>query len=102
MINLGIQKCEHCTHRFSWSKIYKSNTYIYKPIKCSQCGTEHQVLFTSRIVASIMVVLPIYLFGFLIASQWEISTGYTILSMVSIGLISTLILPYVMKYQAIK
>ncbi|MGB3261949.1 TIGR04104 family putative zinc finger protein [Paenisporosarcina sp.] len=99
---MGIQKCEHCTHRFSWRKIYKSNIFLYKPITCSQCGTEHRIRFISRIVASTMVVIPIYLVGFFLASQWEISTGYTILSLVSIGIISTLIIPYMMKYQALK
>ncbi|MBW9234797.1 hypothetical protein JQK62_21665, partial [Leptospira santarosai] len=89
-------------HRFSWRKIYKSTIFFYQPITCSQCSSEHRIRFISRIVASIMIVLPIYLLGLFLASRWEISTGYTILSMVSIGLISTLILPYVMKYQVIQ
>lgn len=96
---MGLQKCFKCHHRFSWGKIFKSNIFMYKPIQCSQCGTEHRITFLSRIVAAVVLVLPMYFFGFYLGWQWHLPYGYAFLLVVSLGIISLLLLPFVQKYR---
>ncbi len=43
-----------------------------------------------------------YIFGFYLGSQWHLPYGYMFLLVVSLGIISTLILPFVQKYELIK
>ncbi|MEK3797856.1 TIGR04104 family putative zinc finger protein [Peribacillus sp. FSL H8-0477] len=55
-----MQKCIQCQTPFKWSTVYKSLWFAYSPIHCNNCGTKHTITFTSRIIATIMlVVLPL-------------------------------------------
>ena len=55
-----MQECTHCQTPFKWSTVYKSLWFAYSPIHCNNCGAKHRITFTSRIIATIMlVVLPL-------------------------------------------
>ncbi|MGE6486890.1 TIGR04104 family putative zinc finger protein [Paenisporosarcina sp. NPDC076898] len=101
MINLGIQKCEHCTHRFSWSKLFKNNWLSYKPIQCSLCSTRHQITYFSRVLTSILIIVPMNVYGFHFAREWQVPLNYSVLIIILIGIFISLLFPFIVKYKAV-
>ncbi|WP_445678022.1 TIGR04104 family putative zinc finger protein [Psychrobacillus sp. FSL K6-1464] len=91
-----MQKCNNCNFPFKWGKIYNSIMWFYKPIQCEQCGTAHTISFSSRFLASFMV-LPIPIFG-LILSPSE-NEYINVLIGICISLACSLLIPYFAKYE---
>src|SRR5699024_1894054 len=60
---LFIQKCQTCNAQFSWSKIYKSFLWTYKPIKCSECGMVHKITIPGRITFVSLTIVPMLIFA---------------------------------------
>ncbi|WP_391208872.1 TIGR04104 family putative zinc finger protein [Psychrobacillus sp. L4] len=97
---MTIQKCDKCNKRFSWSKIYKYLIVSYRPISCSQCNTPHRITFFSRIIVSIVIVLPLSIFLFLIPDQLSLTT-FTIVSCLTIYFaITSAFFPFLVKYNS--
>jgi len=97
---MGLQKCTKCSNRFTWSTIYKSLLLGYKPIKCSDCNTELRITFFSRIIASILTVLPIYLIGVYLANTIYFSIPAIFFVIILSGILISFIFPFLMKYRA--
>lgn len=97
---MKLKKCEKCNAQFSWSKIYKSLMIAYQPIVCSQCNTSHTIAFSSRIKVSIVMVLPLSIFLFLIPEQLYLSTFAIVSSLVIYFALISLIFPFIVKYNS--
>ena len=95
--NYIMQKCNNCNLPFKWSKIYKSIMWFYKPIECEQCGTAHTISFSSRFLAS-FIVLPIPIVG-LILSPSE-NEYINVLIGICISFVGSLLIPFFAKYQS--
>ncbi|MGH2317434.1 TIGR04104 family putative zinc finger protein [Planococcus sp. SE5232] len=68
-----MQRCVDCQTPFTWKQINKSVWLAYKPITCPNCGMLHKVQFLSRILASIMMVGPLFVLNFIapFAGTWS-------------------------------
>ncbi|WP_391121587.1 TIGR04104 family putative zinc finger protein [Psychrobacillus sp. L3] len=94
---MNLKKCDT---QFSWSKIYKSLMIAYQPIVCSQCNTSHKIAFSSRIMVSIVIVLPLTIFLFLIPEQLYLSTFATVSSLVIYFALVSSLFPFLVKYNS--
>lgn len=96
---MGLQKCETCGNRFNWSTIYKSYIITYRPIKCSQCNTEHRIMFSSRYIVSLLIILPMNIFVFFIAPPLDLTIPSTLLISILFAIPFSLVTPYLIKFQ---
>ena len=96
---MGLQTCDTCGNRFNWSTIYKSLLIAYRPIKCSECNTVHQIMFSSRIIASLLIVLPMNIFVVFISPPLDLTIPSTLFISILFAIPFSLVTPYLMKYQ---
>ncbi|MFS1515445.1 TIGR04104 family putative zinc finger protein [Bacillus sp. SCS-151] len=93
----ALQKCVNCNRQFSWSKIYKSFWWAYKPIECDNCNTEYRIRLSGRFVFVSLTLLPMLIFSFFLSPFSNpfltIGMGLTIL------LIGSLFTPYLVRYK---
>ncbi|WP_152443311.1 TIGR04104 family putative zinc finger protein [Bacillus sp. THAF10] len=97
---MGVSTCDTCRQPFSWGKIFTSLCAGYKPIHCSQCSTTHKITMGSRFLTSISIVLPIVILGNLFLHKWSFSILYATFTLLFVGIISSLPLPFLVKYRA--
>ncbi|MFD2042967.1 TIGR04104 family putative zinc finger protein [Ornithinibacillus salinisoli] len=94
-----LQKCEKCNRRFSWSQIYKSFMWTYKPIKCDKCHTGHSITLSGRCTFVFLTIVPMLIFtNFLSPFENFIVTLIIGLLVLTIG---SLITPYCVKYREV-
>ncbi|MGE7926063.1 TIGR04104 family putative zinc finger protein [Viridibacillus arvi] len=97
---MSLQKCDKCNTQIKWSKIIKSLFLAYRPIQCNQCGTVHRIRFSSRIIFSLLSVLPLWLLGFIILNQLSLSIFYTFSIIILSGVFLFLLFPFLAKYKS--
>lgn len=97
---MGVQKCEKCHSLFSWSKIFKSLWLGYRPVQCRQCGVKHRISFFSRILLSLLTVIPMFLFGSTLINKWSLSIPYIVSLMIIYGVLLSALFPYLAKYNS--
>ncbi|RKL65556.1 hypothetical protein CR203_20370 [Salipaludibacillus neizhouensis] len=92
-----MQKCENCKAQFSWSKIYKSFWWNYKPIKCSECGTIHKITIAGRFIFVSLTILPMLIFGNFLSpfSNIIVTLGIAIFILI----IGSLFPPFLVTYK---
>lgn len=92
-----MQKCEKCNSQFSWSKIFNSFWWTYKPIVCDNCGTKHKITILSRFKVVGMTFLPMWIYLLFVSPfvNFFVSIGIGI----SIAIIGFLFTPFVVRYK---
>ncbi|WP_442857108.1 TIGR04104 family putative zinc finger protein [Bacillus sp. FJAT-45037] len=94
-----LQKCENCNEQFSWSKIYKSFWWAYKPINCDKCGKEHRITIIGRFTFTFLTIVPMLIFGNFLSPFsnffMTLTIGFAIL------MIGSLFAPYFVKYTRV-
>ena len=91
-----MQKCTECKQKFKWSQFFISLWLAFQPVTCRNCGTEHTVANASRLLATLLLLVPvIYIFVFM--QNLELSE--ILVPVVSVIAIISAILPFVMKYE---
>lgn len=92
-----MQKCDKCNMQLKWSEIYRSLWWIYRPIQCNNCGTKHQIMFSSRILAAFLFVFPWWFLDLFLSNL-------TILSIIMINILIVVFIsffiPFLMKYSS--
>lgn len=91
-----MQRCDICHTSFTWKQVSKSLWLAYKPIACPVCGKLYKVQFLSRILASILLVGPLFAFSFL---AYPASTYALILGVLVLFPAVSLLLPYILRYR---
>ncbi|WP_411789157.1 TIGR04104 family putative zinc finger protein [Halobacillus rhizosphaerae] len=99
VVNL-IQKCQNCGQSFSWTHIYLSLWMNYKPILCKECGQKHRLYFYSRLINSLFII-PIALFIPFANSKLELSQLFIVTFAIIYFVLTSLPLPYLMKYKSV-
>ncbi|MGM8365183.1 TIGR04104 family putative zinc finger protein [Virgibacillus sp. W0181] len=94
---LFIQKCQNCNAQFSWSKIYKSFLWTYKPIKCSECGTIHKITIPGRIIFVSLTIVPMLIFANFLSPFSNLIATLTIGILILI--IGSLLTPFFVTYK---
>lgn len=96
----ALQKCGKCTAKFSWSKIYKSFWWTYKPIECNECGTIHKITMPGRIIFTSLTTIPMLLVGHLLINYYNIYNIFmTIGIALFVGMIGSLFTPFFVTYK---
>ncbi|WP_424923984.1 TIGR04104 family putative zinc finger protein [Alkalibacillus almallahensis] len=92
-----LQKCENCHAQFSWSKIYKSILANYRPIKCNECCTKHEITFLSRTIVAILTILPLFTLLIFLSPT---NDATLIFGIATVGIILvSLIVPFLVSYK---
>lgn len=91
-----MQQCEICQTSFTWKQISKSLWLAYKPVACHNCGRIHKVQFLSRILASLLLVGPIFAFSLF---SYPTSTQAFVVGVLVVFPAICLLLPYLMRYR---
>ncbi|QOY34756.1 TIGR04104 family putative zinc finger protein [Anaerobacillus isosaccharinicus] len=97
---MKLPKCNVCNHQFGWKKTYKSVCNSWT-IHCEECGTELKSTNNVRLI--LFVIIPMMLTG--IITNRDDSDYYFAISLgasVFVGLLITLLLPYLVKYSSDK
>ncbi|MFJ7737677.1 TIGR04104 family putative zinc finger protein [Lysinibacillus sp. NPDC097287] len=97
---MSLQKCDQCNTQFKWSTIVSSIFLAHRPIQCNQCDTNHRVTFFSRIILSLLSVVPLWIFGYIIARQLSLSFSYTFSIMIIYSVFMFLLFPFFVKYNS--
>jgi CXXC-20-CXXC protein len=98
---MRIQKCKNCDNQFKWKVVYLSLLLGYKPITCTKCGSNHKIIFSSRITIGLLTALPtIASMNFFIFNLAIPFLLYLIIVLIGIALI-TLVFPYIARYYSI-
>lgn len=91
-----IQKCEGCKTPFSWRQIFSSLWFAFKPVTCRNCGVEHKVANTSRLLAVLLLLVPvIVVFIFMQHTSIVLPLLLTIAA-------DSLLLPFILKYEILE
>lgn len=58
-----IQKCNKCSTQFTWQQIIKSTFFSFgsQHMECNKCRTKHYANFTTTLIITIVISLPILL-----------------------------------------
>ncbi|WP_442893611.1 TIGR04104 family putative zinc finger protein [Bacillus sp. 2205SS5-2] len=94
-----MQKCDKCKIEFSWSKIYKSFVWKYKPIECNNCGTEHRITKTGRLSFVLCTIVPSLIF-MNVLSPFE-NIILTLVIGIFILIVGSLLTPFFVKYKGL-
>ncbi|MBU8790558.1 MULTISPECIES: TIGR04104 family putative zinc finger protein [Bacillaceae] len=92
-----LQSCENCNAEFSWSRIYKSLFWNYKPIKCNECNTIHKITIPSRFIFVSFTILPMLIFGHFLSPFSNIIVTLGIAFFIFI--IGSLFTPFLVTYK---
>ena len=97
---MGLQYCEKCKSQFNWSIIFKSLWAAYRPIHCSYCNAEHRITLSSRMLMSLLTILPMIIFGSFLLNNWSLTIPYAVLIMIMYGMFLSVFFPYLVKYSS--
>jgi CXXC-20-CXXC protein len=90
------QLCIECGNQFKWTTIFKNIWQAYKPLKCQHCEKQHKVTSRSQIFVSLLMIVPMLLFGELFVG---LSLIAKILVMLMVGFSISLLVPFIVKYR---
>lgn len=62
---MGIQKCENCGTKFKYKALLK--VLLGKSLECRNCGAPHEMILSSRIVLSVLLIWPAFIKSFLLS-----------------------------------
>ncbi|WP_456279315.1 TIGR04104 family putative zinc finger protein [Bacillus sp. AK128] len=88
--------CTNCGNRFKWTSIFKNIWQAYKPLICQECEVKHRVTHGSQAFVSLLIILPMLLFGEVFAG---LSLIPKLMIMLTIGFIISLFVPFMVKYK---
>lgn len=91
-----MQKCPNCRQRFSYKSVIKLLLRGYKPVACPQCSEVSRISSLSRIVISILIVLPMVFYQLLGLSFWLSTLIYA-----AIALSFLFIAPFLVRFQSV-
>ncbi|MBN8191848.1 hypothetical protein JI667_06755 [Bacillus sp. NTK074B] len=95
-----MQKCDKCQTPFSWKAIMKSFIWTYKPIHCTNCGTEHDITFHGRLAFVLCTILPAVLFFNFLSPFENYFLTFGIGMLILLG--GTLITPFLVTYKGVE
>ncbi|MBM7662079.1 CXXC-20-CXXC protein [Bacillus mesophilus] len=88
--------CKECGNQFKWSNIFKNIWEAYKPLKCNHCDKKHKVTNKSQIFVSLLIIVPMLIFGELF---YALSLFPKIILMLIVGFCISLFVPFIVRYR---
>lgn len=81
---------------FKWSQLFQSLWIAFRPITCRNCGTVHNVASGSRLLATLLLLVPvIYIFIFM----QNLELAEILLPIAAVIAVVSVILPFILKYD---
>ncbi|MCM3004104.1 TIGR04104 family putative zinc finger protein [Priestia koreensis] len=96
-----MQKCTCCGQSFSWKEVCKASAFLYSPLTCKNCGTEHTITVWTRLLMGLFISIPMTSIIFFL-DRYHLSIGYQIISIFLYLVLITLFFPYLARYKRSK
>lgn len=98
-----MQKCKECDNGFKYKDILKSiwfQRFGYEPIVCDKCKTTHYVHYSTRVILSFLILLPVLSvkFAALIYDYYIILPDYSLVLLIIWLIINVFITPLYARY----
>lgn len=92
-----MQRCDKCPSQFKWTEIYKSLWGLYgsRPIQCNKCGTKYKIVFSSGVLVSFLLVVPMVIFDLFVS---KVPTFSTIMINIVFIVFISLFIPFLVRY----
>lgn len=96
---MNLQVCELCATPFKWKKIVSSISRSYRPLCCSECGTEHKITVASRLIVAFLTVIPMQIIAY---SLYELFSSVFISVAIAVlyAVLALLLFPFLVKYHS--
>lgn len=91
-----MQRCAICNQPFKWNQFFISLWLAFQPVKCRNCGTVYKVANTSRLLATLLLLVPIIYISVFIRNLSFLEVllpTATVIALVSLGL------PFLLEYE---
>ena len=89
-----MQKCRKCTNQFKWKEIFQSIMFAYKPLVCKNCGLQHNVKFSFRVINALIITIPL-----MINVLFHFQSNYTFYVFIIYIVLIGLLMPFWTKYS---
>ncbi|KGR77708.1 TIGR04104 family putative zinc finger protein [Ureibacillus manganicus] len=97
---MGIQYCNECNKKLSWSSKVKSIWLGYKPIQCEGCKKEYRIEFKTRYKATLYMIIPLFIFAKILSSTFILPTIYFFGTVLLFGVSISFLMPFVVNYKS--
>ena len=92
---MGIQKCRHCGTKFKYKALLK--VLLGKSLECRNCGVHHEMILSSRIVLSVLLIWPASIKSFLLSVFSNLTAVFLVYLVYAIIIMA--VSPYLLRYK---
>lgn len=97
-------KCKSCNRQLEWKRVYTSLWFPSKVIKCSECGTNHNISSRTHRCISLSILIPMLLLGLVLTNLFSFTIPMNfivgIVLIFFIGMLISLFIPYFIKPES--
>lgn len=94
-----MQRCADCNQYFKWNQLYKSLWLAFQPVRCLNCGTVHKVANASRLLAVLLLLVPVI---YITIFMQNLGIMEVILPIAAVIALVSLGLPFLLKYEKVQ
>ncbi|MFC3211255.1 TIGR04104 family putative zinc finger protein [Planomicrobium okeanokoites] len=94
-----MQRCENCKQAFKWNQLYQSLWLAFRPVSCRKCGTVHKVASASRLLAVLLLLVPVI---YISIFMQNLELGRVMLPIVAVIALVSTGLPFLLKYEKVE
>ncbi|TAA67124.1 TIGR04104 family putative zinc finger protein [Planococcus salinarum] len=94
-----MQRCAECNQPFKWNQFYKSLWLAFRPVTCRNCATVHKVASASRLLATLLLLVPVI---YITIFMQNLGLGEVVLPIAAVVALVSLGLPFLLKYEKAK
>ncbi|KOO46091.1 TIGR04104 family putative zinc finger protein [Priestia koreensis] len=96
-----MQKCTCCGQSFSWKEVWKANAFLYSPLTCKNCGTEHTVTFWTRLIMGVFIATLLTMINVFL-NRYHLAVRYQIIFVCVYLVLMIVLFPYLARYKRSK
>lgn len=93
-----MQRCTNCQQKFKWSQFFQSLWLAFRPVKCRNCGTLHKVANASRLLATLLLLVPVIYISVFMENLRLLEILWPIAVVIIIASVS---FPFILKYEKV-
>lgn len=94
-----MQRCAICNQPFKWNQFYQSLWLAFRPVKCRNCATVHKVSSASRLLATLLLLVPVI---YISLFMQNLGLGEVVLPLAAVVALVSLGLPFLLKYEGVQ
>lgn len=93
-----MQRCAKCHQKFKWSQLFQSLWLAFRHVKCRNCGTLHKVANASRLLATLLLLVPVIYISVFMQNLKGLELLWPIIVVIGVASVS---FPFILKYEKV-